>query len=414
MNSLRCDICGGQIEMQPDKRGLCLNCGTSYSLATMKEMFAGVKVSVTGSNEDVEQWRQLLDRYYSAGDFIEAERIVKKILEALPDDAQAFEKYEQLQVMKYMEIKNGVLTGYSGNSAVLVIPNIVKELAPEVFKNNKYLEEVVLPDGLKTIPQGLFSGCERLKIVNISDGVESVGTEAFAGCSNLDEIYMPDSVSRIGCTAFSGCKSLKKVNLPDGLKIITRNLFAGCSELKEMCIPPAVATIEDGAFVGCQSLEKIDIPCNVKTIGNNAFSYCRSLKKIALYSGLERIGTGAFDSTALEEVILPESLEVIGDEAFCNCEFLRHLVIPDSVVTLPKFADKFPWRNCPNLENVDFSPRFLPADKCFLYHFQGTKFYTKIKERQSAGHCVYCDGPLNFFHWCKKCGRYNERNVTYK
>lgn len=57
MNRLRCDICGGQIEMQPDKRGLCLNCGTSYSLATMKEMFAGVKVSVTGSNEDVEQWR---------------------------------------------------------------------------------------------------------------------------------------------------------------------------------------------------------------------------------------------------------------------------------------------------------------------------------------------------------------------
>ena len=48
MNRLRCDICGGQIEMQPDKRGLCLNCGTSYSLATMKEMFTGVKVSVTG------------------------------------------------------------------------------------------------------------------------------------------------------------------------------------------------------------------------------------------------------------------------------------------------------------------------------------------------------------------------------
>lgn len=393
MNRLRCDICGGQIEMQPDKRGLCLNCGTSYSLATMKEMFAGVKVSVTGSNEDVEQWRQLLDRYYSAGDFIEAERIVKKILEARPDDVQASEKYEQLQVMKYMEIKNGVLTGYSGNSAVLVIPNIVKELAPEVFKNNKYLEEVVLPDGLKTIPQGLFSGCERLK-----------------------KVCIPATVTAIDSEAFYYCRSLEKVNLPDGLKIITSNLFAGCSELKEMCIPPAVATIEEGAFVDCQSLEKIDIPCNVKTIGNNAFRYCRSLKKIALYSGLERIGTGAFDSTALEEVILPESLEVIGDEAFCNCEFLRHLVIPDSVVTLPTCVDESPWRNCPNLENVDFSPRFLQADRwCFLYFFEGTKFYnTKVKKRQSAGHCVYCDGPLNFFRRCKKCGRDNKEKLLFK
>lgn len=56
--------------MQPDKRGLCLNCGTHYSLATMKEMFYGIKVSVTGSSEDVEQWRQLMDKYYSSGDFL--------------------------------------------------------------------------------------------------------------------------------------------------------------------------------------------------------------------------------------------------------------------------------------------------------------------------------------------------------
>ena len=75
MNKLKCKICGGQIEMQGDDKGVCLNCGTAYSLESMKKMLDGVKVSMTGSSEDVEQWRQLLNRYYSAGDFSGVERI---------------------------------------------------------------------------------------------------------------------------------------------------------------------------------------------------------------------------------------------------------------------------------------------------------------------------------------------------
>lgn len=39
MNKLRCDICGGQIEMKPDKRGLFMNCGTTYSLDSIRKMF---------------------------------------------------------------------------------------------------------------------------------------------------------------------------------------------------------------------------------------------------------------------------------------------------------------------------------------------------------------------------------------
>ena len=90
MNKLQCDICGGQIEMQSGgQNGICVNCGTAYSLDRMKELYSGMKVSITGSKEDVEQWRELLRRYYDSGDFQEAEKIVKKILEAIPSDEDA-------------------------------------------------------------------------------------------------------------------------------------------------------------------------------------------------------------------------------------------------------------------------------------------------------------------------------------
>lgn len=359
MSKLRCDICGGQIEMQPDKRGVCLNCGTSYSLDTMKEMFAGVKVSVTGSNEDVEQWRQLLDRYYSAGDFIEAERITKKILEAVPDDAQASEKYEQLQVLKYLEIKNGVLTNYSGNSSVLVIPNVVKEIAPEVFKGNKYLEEVVLPEGLKTIPKEVFSGCEKLK-----------------------KICIPNTVTSIEWYAFSYCYSLEKIN-----------------------IPPNITYISSGTFYGCRSLEEIDIPGSVRIIDKEAFSET-GLKKVGLHVGLKFIGERAFAETKLEELFLPEGLETIIDAAFRDCKSLKRVVLPNNKVEIPEYEYDYreycpgrPWEGCSNIESITSPNGFDPK------LFSGTKYDT-MKERRDMHLCQHCGGSFKLFsNECKKCGK---------
>lgn len=268
MGKLRCDICGGQIEMQPDKRGVCLNCGTSYSLDTMREMFTGVKVSVTGSNEDVEQWRQLLDKYYSSGDFTEAERTVKKILEAIPNDAQASEKYEQLQVLKYMEIKNGILTSYSGAAKILVVPDIVKDIAPGVFKENQYLEEVVLPNGLKTIKEDMFYKCSRLKKVYIPPTVTVIEKWAFYSCTSLTEIDIPASVKSIGKYAFEEC-GLEEVILPKGLEVIGEAAFMDCTSLRRLVIPDSVIDLYESQirnsrfshpWLRCSSLESIEYP----------------------------------------------------------------------------------------------------------------------------------------------------------
>lgn len=349
MNQLRCDICGGQIEMQPDKRGLCLNCGTSYSLATMKEMFSGVKVSVTGSDEDVLQWRQLLNRYLAAGDYIEAERIVKKILEAVPLDQQAAEQYEQLQVFKFMDVRNGVLKAYSGTSRVLIMPSIITAIDPEVFAENTYLEEIFLPEGLKVIPHGLFRNCSNLQKVHIPDSVTIVEDEAFAVCSALTEIEIPSSVQIIG----------ESVGYMKG-----------------------------------------------------AFHDCHKLKRVVFNCGLKEIGNCTFANTALENVELPDGLETIGYCAFNYCHSLRRVVIPNSVTRIGCVYDRsyssYPFKECNNLETIVYPQRFdwtLFFGTAY-YH----KIYSTIEEQRRqwrmAKLCQHCGGTFGFWDGkCKKCGK---------
>ena len=221
MSKLRCDICGGQIEMQPDKRGLCLNCGTSYSLATMKEMFSGVKVSVTGSSEDVEQWRQLVDKYYSSGDFLEAERMVKKVLEALPQDKVANAQYNELQTLKYLEIKSGVLIRYNGQGEELFIPACVKRIANGAFSYARYLSSLHIPSTVEDIEHWALNS-HNLRHVYFAEGFEKIDPQIF-GFQQLDKltVHLPKS-----CRSFpvwGSVTSEKKITEADLPKVVWEN-----------------------------------------------------------------------------------------------------------------------------------------------------------------------------------------------
>lgn len=119
MSKLQCDICGGSIVMQGGGQlAVCDSCGTQYSVERMREKVQEITGTVrvegsvqsrqTGTNDDVEQWRALVKKYYSVYDYKAAEQIVKKILEALPTDIEANQQYDELRVLRQMEIDAGV------------------------------------------------------------------------------------------------------------------------------------------------------------------------------------------------------------------------------------------------------------------------------------------------------------------
>lgn len=407
MNKLQCRVCGGQIELQEDNRGICLNCGMSYSLGSMKKMFDGLKVSITRSSEDVEQWRLLLDKYYSTGDFTEAERVAKKILEADPSDEQANLRYDELQVLKYFNLKNGVIKGYTGTARKIKIPNVITEIEAESFKNNQYIEEVWLPDTIKIIEERLFANCSNLQYVHLPDNLEAISGGAFAGCSALEKIEIPKSVSAIGNHAFYGCSALEKIEIPESVSIIDNYAFSGCSKLNNVEIPETVNSIGISAFKNCISLREIVIPASVTKLATSAFEDCTSLARVAWNQGLETIGAFTFSGCcSLVSIEIPFGVKSIGYGAFRDCKSLRQISIPNSVLSIETAEYSgtdcdtyYPFEGCSNLEHIDYPYRFG------VWIFSGSRFYIR-RARIEKGLCPECGGKRSLLsRRCSQCGK---------
>lgn len=203
MDKLCCDICGGTLVMQAGgKTATCDSCGMQYSIERMREKVQEITGTVrvagpvqarqTGTKDDVAQWRALVQKYYGAGDFQAAEQVIKKILEAVPADAEANQIYDDLQVLKYMEVTNGVLVKYTGLSETLIIPNCVKEIGYRAFAYNHTLKRVHIPASVTRIGGEAFFYSAELQSVQIPDSVTRIGSKAFHECRHLDSVIIPD------------------------------------------------------------------------------------------------------------------------------------------------------------------------------------------------------------------------------
>ena len=349
MSKLRCKVCGGQIEMQVDDRGICLGCGARYSLESMKKMLGSHEVSMaSSSSSDLEKWWQLLEKYYSASDFASAEDAAKRILECTPDDKDANFVYNNIQVMKYFDIRNGIIKGYNSTVGKITLPNTIKRIEAGAFENNEYIEEITLPNSIDTIEEAVFKNCKKLKHVNLPAGLKTISAEAFAGCEALETIKLPETIKRIGGMAFMDCKSLTSIALPASLEEIEVDCFASCSSLSTLSISEGLTSIGSEAFIRCTSLENVIIPQSVKNIGGYAFSQCSNLASVELPALLQTIETGVFDSCRLlTSLTIPEGTSIIKDEAFRNCISLRKILIPPSVKTVGAFSEDSYYRREP-------------------------------------------------------------------
>ena len=286
--------------MQGGGKAVCTSCGMKYSTESLREKFNGLKVSVTGSREDVEQWKQLVKIYVNQQDYSAAEVTIKKILEAVPSDEYANNMYSLLQEWKYLEIVNGTLIKYSGRSKKIVLPEGITDIGNLAFEGS-YCQEVVLPKTILSIgPQAFMYSA--LQTLSIPEGLTHIGMRAFYG-SSLSDISIPNSIEEIGAGAFAGCSSLHcfewpssitvipygtfnqsglySIKLPNTVEEIGGDAFRECISLKQVILPKCLKVIEGCAFFGCRALTEIDIPLSCTEIGPNAFKYCDHLYKVS-------------------------------------------------------------------------------------------------------------------------------------
>ena len=70
------------------------------------------------------------------------------------------------------------------------------------------ITSIVIPDCIKAISKQAFKNCKQLTKVTLFAGVESIGEEAFYNCSSLNTIVLPKTVTSVGKNAFANCSGL--------------------------------------------------------------------------------------------------------------------------------------------------------------------------------------------------------------
>jgi hypothetical protein len=102
-------------------------------------------------------------------------------------------------------ISGGVLVAYRGSDSQAVIPEGVRVIAGEAFRNHTELESVVIPDTVKVIGEGAFESCTQLASVSLGNQVEQIKDRAFDKCA-LSQINLPQSVREVGIRAFGAAE----------------------------------------------------------------------------------------------------------------------------------------------------------------------------------------------------------------
>ena len=192
--------------------------------------------------------------------------------------------------------------------------------------------EIVLPEGVKVIYDEAFKDCTDLVSVDISYGLKLLGDSAFYGCLNLQTIKLPSSIISIGDNAFYSCESLVDLKLPDYLQTIGTYAFYSCISLEEIAIPNSVISVDEHAFDNCTGLITAKLSSQMDKISRSLFYDCSGLKSVIIPDSIKTIENSAFrNCISLQKVILPNSVESIGSSAFYNCAKLTEIYIPSSV-----------------------------------------------------------------------------------
>ena len=142
------------------------------------------------------------------------------------------------------KIKGTTLVRYTGNDAIVIIPNGIITIGKRAFAGNKTIVSVTLPEGVKVIDHNAFSYCPNLVEVNLCNTLLAIGDYAFQHCLKLAKIFIPKSVAHIGKFAFwddAGVTAYLEINLDSGGYAKEWHCYSGSSPYyyNIRCIPGA-------------------------------------------------------------------------------------------------------------------------------------------------------------------------------
>ncbi len=91
----------------------------------------------------------------------------------------------------------------ASNANYIKMPNGLKDLVADAFKDSYYLSAIGWSPNLETIGQEAFFET-AFETITVPEGVTSIGPHAFQGCPNLTTITLPASLEEVGAGLLEG------------------------------------------------------------------------------------------------------------------------------------------------------------------------------------------------------------------
>lgn len=97
----------------------------------------------------------------------------------------------------YLVVGDGILLAYKGTESVVVLPEGIKQIAPNCFEDHIEIVSITLPASLEIIGEDAFNGCSNLKTVSGGTNVKEIRDRAFMNCP-LENYTFPAGIKKIG------------------------------------------------------------------------------------------------------------------------------------------------------------------------------------------------------------------------
>jgi len=201
------------------------------------------------------------------------------------------------------------------------------------------------PDGLMTIGNTIYKykgeNCMPANtIINVPEGIKYISYEAFKDQTNLIGVTLPSTLQSIGKYAFYHC-SLNEVSLPANITEISENAFYW-NNISKLTIPSTVNKLQSHAF-GNNPIEELTIDDSEQVLSIDGYQdFGTSLKRVYLGRNLEGMANyelkynETFYDSSIEKLTLGKDVTEFYQDLF-TCYDLKQITC---LSTVPPIVDK--------------------------------------------------------------------------
>ena len=204
------------------------------------------------------------------------------------------------------------------------------------LKSNPNLVRVRLNDGLQSIGTQAFHQDTALAVIEnfLPDSVKTLGKEAFRECKALVGPVVARGLETVGDRVFHTDLVLVGADLGGStIETFPEYVFFTCPKLGSVVLPESTRVIGNGCFEACSSLTNVTplLPPRLETLGSDSNPTWRDDPiggHVVSPPSLARIGTRAFRTSKIETfTAAKKGLKSIGQYAFYQNYSLTNVVL---------------------------------------------------------------------------------------